>query len=346
MYDILIVGAGLSAATLCAKLKKNHKILVIDNRNHLGGNCYDYKSNDIYIHRYGPHIFHSPNKSIVDFLSQYTDWMKYKYSVTGEIYYNQKILRVPFPYCKATEQALNKKLSSEEVLELFFKHYSKKMWGKPYHNLPESIKKRVPKDTKDFPDYFPGQFPGIPKSGYTHMMENMFDGVEIVLGIDTNDWYKIPAKHIIYCGRIDHVKYIDSKKTYGDIYGYLPHRSLKISFAQENWDADTTSVNFCHKKTRFTRKVNHSYFSSPKKYSTISYETPHQALKLDASPFYPIPFKKNNEKYMKIKSQLTKDYPNLILCGRLARYQYFDMYQTVGNALSVARQFSSALKNE
>jgi UDP-galactopyranose mutase len=143
MYDLLIVGAGLTAATLAARLKHRKRIVVIDCRLHLGGNCFDFKSEGSFVHRYGPHIFHSPDPRITTFLAQFTQWIPYTHSVTAEVKFGDKLQYVPFPFCRQTADALSRNLDSEEIIDVFFRGYSEKMWGVPWESLPKSIRRRV-----------------------------------------------------------------------------------------------------------------------------------------------------------------------------------------------------------
>ncbi|MBV9122741.1 MAG: NAD(P)-binding protein, partial [Planctomycetes bacterium] len=181
MYDLLLVGAGISAATLCACLKDRLKICVVEVRPHLGGNCHDYQAAGSFIHRYGPHVFHSRSPAVVEFLSRYTEWVPYRHRVEAEVEEGGGFRLVPFPYCRATARVLGRSLSEAEVLEKFFHGYSRKMWGLDWERLPDVVRGRVPKETRESPDYFPGQFVALPRHGYTRLLENMVDGVEILL---------------------------------------------------------------------------------------------------------------------------------------------------------------------
>lgn len=333
-YDILIVGCGLSAATIAACVKHRYKVCVVDTRSHIGGNCYDYRSSGTYIHQYGPHIFHSPSLRIVDFLSQYTSWTNYKHSCTAEIEWNGKLCRVPFPYSQETERAIGRPLSEQEVLEKFFHGYSRKMWDVPYDLLPSSVKKRVPKNTDTMSEYFPQQFQGMPSQGYTAMMEKMLDGTTVCLGVDPEEWTSIEAERVVYCGRVDKLRRPD-----GTRYGVpLPFRSLKIEFAFDQDDWGSAILNFCHHYFQFTRKVRYGRFYEGNSCNIIGYETPFSASDDDLSPFYPIPYAENFERNRVMQAMAAKDYPHMIFAGRLASYQYFDMYQVVAQAIELSKK--------
>lgn len=329
MYDFLIVGAGISSAAFCAVMKKKHKICVVDIRPHIGGNCYDYKTDNTFVQLYGPHFFHTSNKKIVDFVSEYTDWVEYSHSVTAEIEWMGNKKRVPFPYSKETEAALGEPMSLDSRIEIFFKPYSKKMWGMDWDDLPNSIKNRIPKDTDDKSVYFPNQFSALPKKGYTHMIENMFDGVDMILGADPDGWKAIEAHNIIYCGRPDHL-----------IEEGPPLEWRNLSFIQkiEDWDATTSVVNFCHFDSPFTRKT-----SQGKIWKTDSklvvYEKPTACAATDKIPYYPLVSEGNLERFKWIEEQIGLRYPNMHLLGRLGEFCYIDMDNAVARALKLAKKF-------
>ena len=322
MYDLLFVGAGLTAATICAILKEKRKILVVDSRPYIGGNCADSKIGESYIQLHGPHNWHCADERIMDFLSEYTEWIDFKYTVTAEIEGGK---RVPFPYSQETEQVLGK-LSYDKILDLFFRGYSQKMWDIPYDSLPDSIRGKVPKDTAEKSVYFPGHVQAHPKLGYTKMMENMFDGVDLMLNIDPNFWKSVKARRVFYAGRPDLLT-----------KGNLEFRTINIEWKNEEWDAKTVSVNFCSSARVHTRKTNYGmYYNKPSK--LITYETPQQATSEDLTPYYPIPTKENLEEYQRIKKVIAWEWPHLTLIGRCGGYKYLDMHQAVGMGLSIVHR--------
>jgi UDP-galactopyranose mutase len=318
--DILIVGAGITAAAICSKLKSTHKIIVADIRDHIGGNVYDYKSGDCYIHRYGPHIFHSSNKDVVEYLKGYTDFIDYNHSVN--VVYDGKML--PFPYSGDTEKVLGESWTDTQIIDRLFKPYSERMWGIPFDRLPSSIANRVPKRLEKS-EYFPGQFVGIPKLGYTNMFEKMFDGVELILGVDENFWQSIKAKHIVYLGRVDHIM-LNNTESIGDIHDFLSYRSLDITFIYEEWNSNTSTVNFSHKSIPYSRKTNSGMLYGVK--SNISvYEAPRNARSTEINPFYPFPTLENIERHKRYKEIAKAKFPNIIFGGRIGNYKYIDMDQ-------------------
>lgn len=337
MYDILIVGAGITAAALAASLKHKYKICIIDVRKHIGGNCYDYKANGAYIHQYGPHFFHTDNKEVIEFVSKYTQWTPYQHSVCAEIKLNGEYKTVPFPYSKQTSSIIGN-LTEEQIIDTFFKGYSKKMWGVDWDQLPNTIKGRVPKDTKDTSVYFPGQFSAIPTHGYSNMIENMIDGCDLILGASEDEWQAIPATHIVYCGRIDRIK-LNNGLRIGSITGkWLDFRDLEIKIEVEKWKTPASVLNYCHNDIKCTRKTSygHIYGSNCE---IITKETPIDGPPCSITPFYPVPTSENYEKHKILKDIVIHNFPNIILAGRIATHKYMDMDQCFGQALSISKNF-------
>lgn len=326
MYDILIVGAGISGATVAAYLKHKLKILVVDVRPYMGGNCYDYRSGKTYVHLHGPHNWHCKDDEIWKFVSQYTTWKPYQAKVEAEIEWEHKLKRVPFPYSHETTTALGRILTNEEITDLFFRGYSEKMWGLPFEHLPSQIQNRVPRHLETS-NYFPESDQATPEYGYTEMIQNMLYGVDVQLNVPPDYWKTIPARKIVYCGRLDLVL-SGSRK--------LPYRSLDITFNHEKWDSTATTVNFCHKRCPSTRKTNYGFFHGDPDFPFVSYEMPRQGQIDEISPYYPIPSDQNRETYNLLKQEVLQKYPNLIPLGRLGTYKYLNMDQAVGQGMKVA----------
>ena len=340
MVDVLIVGAGISAATLAAIFRDQRlSVCIVDSRSHIGGNCYDYRSSGSHIHQYGPHIFHSTSDKVTAFVSRFTHWNEIEWTVSAEIKYKGKILKVPFPFSRLTEDAIGAKLTEQQVIDLFFRGYSQKMWGMGWDDLPQSVKGRVPKDTAEKPEYFPGQFVGIPKHGYTNMIENMIDGAEVMLSVGPHEWKDIAAKRVVYTGRLDHLL-SPQGASYGELLGDTQFRSLDIKFAIEDWDIKQHCKNFCHADVPYTRKVRYQFTGGTSK--VISTETPKQATYADPTPYYPIPTTANLDRHDALKERVLAD-NQMFLCGRLATYKYLDMYQAVGQAMGVAQAVLQSL---
>lgn len=351
MSDLVIVGAGITAATLCAKLKDQYRITVVETRPHLGGNCHDYSTSGTHVHQYGPHIFHTPNMQVVEFLSHYTGWREYTHSVTAQVLLDQKQRYCSFPYSRQATQELGRELSSDEVIETFFKGYSQKMWGKPWEQLPASITGRVPKDTKDRPVYFPDQFVGLPDLGYSTMMAKMFDGVELVLGAPEQLWTTLEAKRVVFCGRPDRIPVPGdpARRVYGNLARgscgahWLDFVSLKFNWALEDWKHNTAVVNFCDVANPYTRATHYASLTGGSS-RVVGYEQPYQNVSVsEIAPYYPVPTQQNHELYRELTAQVARDYPNLILAGRLGKGQYIDMHQAVGAGLALADRLSRDL---
>jgi len=342
MFDLLVVGAGLTAATLAARLKHRLRICVIDCRNHLGGNCFDYSSDGSFVHQYGPHIFHSPNQRIVSFLADFTEWVPYCHRVTAEIEENGEFRYVPFPYCHQTAECLGRTLSTAEVLEKFYRGYSQKMWGMPWDELPEAIRARVPVNTNQRPAYYRDQFVALPRDGYARMIENMFDGVELILGAPIDEWTKVAAKTIVYTGRPDLIPIPGEAATVGQKDELeLGFRTLDIQFVPEAWRDESVCLHACSLRRSWTRKTCFARMTGGRS-DLVSTETPLQAAPDDPTPYYPIEIPENQHRYQRLRAVVARYYPRLHLAGRLGSYRYFDMYQAVGQALALAEKITSS----
>jgi UDP-galactopyranose mutase len=327
MYDFLFVGAGLSSASSCAVLKEKYNICVIDTRQHIGGNCYDYYNNGYYIHNYGPHFFHTKNTEIVKFLSKYTEWIEYKHNVLAEVKINNEYKLLPFPYSKETEILLSRVMEDGEIIDTFFRGYSKKMWGIEWEQMPDVIKKRIP-NRIDRSEYFPNQFTAIPKNGYTRMIENMFDGVDIILGCDSKEWKNIRSHNVVYCGRPDHLV--------SDIE--LSWRNLIIEKKIENFEYNSDVVNFCHTDVSYTRKFYPSKIYN-KKSNIVLYETPTFCNFEYISPYYPMVTENSNNTYNKLIAKIKSMYDNLYLLGRLGEYRYMNMDECVSRSIKFSKRW-------
>lgn len=353
-FKFLIVGAGFAGCTIAERIASqlDKKVLIVERRNHIGGNAYDYYNEDgILVQKYGPHIFHTNSKRVWDYLSQFTEWNGYVHRVIAkvkgkEVYLPINIETMERLYdCKFTPQSLRryfeqcrlkiKKIRNsrdvivsqvgEELYELFFKHYTKKQWGVYPDELDPQVARRLPvrfnRDTR----YFTDKYQGIPKFGYTKMFEKMLNNKNIHILLNTD--YKeiidlVKFDKLIFTGPIDY--YFDY------MYGKLPYRSLDFKFETLNIEKyqNAAVVNYPldNEYTRIT-EFKHFYFQKHHK-TTICYEYP----KSEGDPYYPIPKRECQEIYQKYKKE-AKKLKNVYFLGRLAEYKYLNMDQVVEEGL-------------
>lgn len=359
MYDYLIVGAGLAGGVLAERLasKANKKILLIDKRNHIGGNTYDYYNSDgILVHKYGPHIFHTNSKEVFDYLGKFTAWRPYEHhvlaSVDGQL--------VPIPINQNTVNSLyglnlsqqqvqdffNSKaekkdqiLTSEDVVvnavgrelyEKFFKHYTLKQWALDPSELDASVTARVPTRINKDNRYFTDTYQAMPLHGYTNMFHRLLDhpNIHVMLNTDYKDVIdEIKFKTLIYSGPID--AYFDF------CFGKLPYRS--INFKSQTIDSEnyqpTGTVNYPMSQA-YTRITEFKHLTGQKHEKTsIVYEYP----TAEGDPYYPIPRKENMAIYNQYKA-LAASEPNTFFTGRLGTYKYYNMDQVVAQSLTLFKK--------
>lgn len=316
---ICIVGCGLSGAVAARLLKDAaHDVIIYEERNHIAGNCYDSNICGTTVHNYGPHIFHTDDEQVFEFLSKFTEWMPFEYKPIGVT----ELGNIPLPYSKKTVQVIGRQLSQEEITEYIFKSYSEKQWGVPFDHIPKSITNRIPK-TKDCndPTWFEGQkYQCIPRDGYTKMFERMLEGIEIELGCSNNDWKKEQADLVIYTGKID--------EYFNCCFGVLPYRSLQFKHTTSTEKFNVVVYNQNTKSVDFTRTYDHSFFTPNHKGTTIITEEYPEQYNGKNIPFYPIPWGEGLQLYTKYKELADKE-SNVIFLGRLATYTYLDMWMAV-----------------
>lgn len=316
---VKIVGSGLSGSVAARILKDlGHDVIIFETRKHIGGNCFDEKVNDVLMHVYGPHIFHTDDDEVFNFLSKYTEWFDFSYRPKGVT----KLGIISLPYSKKTIKELGRELSQEEITEYIFKDYSEKQWGVPFSEIPKSITNRIPKTKNDEdPTWYSNQkYQCLPKYGYTNIFKNMLNDITVYLNCDINDWKKENADLTIYTGKID--------EYYGYLYGKLPYRSLNFDHSFRDIGLDNVVYNYNTKEKLYTRKYDHSYFNYIKPKSTIiTKETP-VSYNQNNLPFYPIPWGEGLNIYSKYKTLADKE-KNVIFLGRLATYTYLDMWMAI-----------------
>jgi UDP-galactopyranose mutase len=320
MLKAKVIGCGLSGITSSILLKeRGYDVVIFDKRNHIGGNCFDSNVCGTMLHNYGPHIFHTDDDEVFQFLSRYTEWVPFRLQPKG----NSKLGLISLPYSKKTEKEIGRELSQEEILEFIFKDYSEKQWGVSFESIPRTITNRIPK-TKDCedPTWFEGQkYQCLPKHGYTKMMENMLEGFDIRLSCSNEDWRSFDSDLTVYTGKVD--------EYYDYIYGELPYRSLEFKHTVTDEKMPYFIENQNNDVVKYTRKYDHSYLHHNHAQSTtvITEEYP---VKYNQNniPYYPIPFGEGVEiakKYI----QLSKNEDKTIFLGRLATYQYLDMWMAI-----------------
>jgi UDP-galactopyranose mutase len=370
-YDYLVVGAGFAGSVLAERLASQHgaRVLIIDRRNHVGGNAYDEEDEaGILYHKYGPHIFHTNSDAVVDYLSQFTQWRPYEHrvlaSVRGQqvpIPINRTTLNMLFDANLETDEEATEYLASraepvdqiqtsedvvinavgEELYRLFFRGYTRKQWGLDPSELDKQVTSRIPTRTNTDDRYFSDTFQAMPLNGYTAMFERMLDHprIEKALGVDFRDIkdraYEI-ADHIIYTGPID--EYFDFR------FGKLPYRSLRFDHQtlEQEWFQPVAVVNYPSEDVPFTRISEYKHLTGQQHSRTsITYEYP----SAEGDPYYPIPRPENQELFKKYEA-LADETDDVTFVGRLATYRYYNMDQIVGQALATFRRMDEKHEKE
>ena len=363
MYDFLIVGAGLSGAVLAERLAmESKKVLIVDKRNHVGGNTFDYFNTEgILVHKYGPHIFHTNSLDVFNYLGEFTEWRPYEHRVLASV----DGMLVPIPinmntinslyglklssdevsaYLKSKAEKKDRILTSEDVVlshvgkdlyEKFFKGYTRKQWGMDPSELDASVAARIPTRSNKDNRYFTDTYQAMPLQGYTKMFEQMLDhpNISIMLGTDYKEVEKwIPYHKMIYTGPIDYF--------FNHCYGHLPYRSIEFkfkTFEQEKYQP-TGTVNYPNDQA-YTRITEFKYLTGQKhEKTTVVFEYP----KEDGDPYYPVPRPENADLYRKYQL-LAQTTPNVYFSGRLATYKYYNMDQVVAQSLTLFKKIQSEL---
>ena len=362
MYDYLIVGAGLFGAVFAHEMKnKGKSCLVIDRRNHIGGNVYTEDVNGIQVHVYGAHIFHTHDKKIWDYVNRFAEFNNYINSPVAR--YKNELYNLPFNMntfskmwgvftpdeAKAVierqvkeagikepknleEQAIS--LAGRDVYEKLVKGYTEKQWGRDCKDLPASIIKRLPLRFIYDNNYFSDRYQGIPIGGYTGIIEKLLSGIEVRTGVDflkDREGLSGLAKKIVYTGAID--EFFDYSE------GELEYR--RVRFETEVLDCDNYQgnavVNYTEREIPYTRIIEHKHFEFGQgKGTVISREYPCEWKRGD-EPYYPINDEKNRLLYMKYK-EMADGLDNYIFGGRLAEYRYYDMDDVIASALAAAEK--------
>lgn len=364
-YDYLIVGAGLFGATFAHEAhKKGKKVLVVDKRPHIAGNIYTEEVEGIQVHKYGAHIFHTSNKKVWDYVQQFADFNRYTNSPVAR--YKNELYNMPFNMntfskmwgvttpaeakAKIEEQIAEAGISEpknleeqaislvgRDIYEKLVKGYTEKQWGRKATELPAFIIKRLPVRFVYDNNYFNDPYQGIPVGGYTKLVENMLEGIEIRLETDFfehKEEFEQMSERIVFTGMID--AYFDY------CYGELEYRSLRFEtevFEEENYQGNAV-VNYTEYEIPYTRIIEHKHFEfgcqngkwNPRTVITREYPA---AWKKGEEPYYPMNDERNNALFAKYQ-ELAGRQNKVIFGGRLGMYRYFDMHQVIEAALECA----------
>ena len=362
MFDYLIVGAGFAGSVLAERLASQlgKKVLIVDRRNHIGGNAFDHYNNDgILVHKYGPHIFHTSSLDVFEYLSSFTQWRRYEHRVLASV--DGQLVPIPInlntinqlyglnltafeveEFFASVAEPRAKILTSEDVVvskvgqelyKKFFRNYTRKQWGIDPSELDRSVTARVPTRTNRDDRYFTDTYQAMPLYGFTRMFENMLahPNIKVMLNTDYREIQQvIPYQEMIYTGPVD--DFFDYR------FGKLPYRSLE--FKHETHDRPVFQsapvINYPNEHL-YTRVTEFKYLTGQEHVKTsIVYEFP----KAEGDPYYPIPRPENAELYKKYKA-LADATPEVHFVGRLATYKYYNMDQVAAQALMVFKQISS-----
>ncbi|MEG5015965.1 MULTISPECIES: UDP-galactopyranose mutase [unclassified Microcoleus] len=362
MFDYLIVGAGFAGSVIAERLanEAGKTVLIIDTRNHIGGNAYDhYDNHGILVHKYGPHIFHTNSRPVFEYLSRFTEWRPYEHRVLASV--DGQLLPIPInlntvnklyglnltsfevedffakvaepkDYIRTSEDVVVSKVG-RELYEKFFRNYTRKQWGMDPSELDNSVIARVPTRTNRDDRYFTDTYQAMPLHGYTRMFEKMLShpNIKVMLNTDYREIEGfIPYGEMIYTGPVD--------SYFNYCYGKLPYRSLEFKHETLNVAVhqEAPVVNYPNEHL-YTRCTEFKYLTGQEHLKTsIVYEYP----QAEGDPYYPVPRPENAEIYKKYKA-LADATPGVSFVGRLATYRYYNMDQVVAQALTTYTQITT-----
>lgn len=362
-YDYLIVGAGLFGAVFAYEAtKKGKKCLVIDKRDHIAGNIYTKETENINVHQYGAHIFHTSDRKIWDYVNSFADFNNYINSPVAV--YKDELYNLPFNMntfskmwniktpseAKAIiekqieelnitepqnleEQALS--LVGTDVYEKLIKGYTEKQWGRDCKGLPAFIIKRLPLRFTYDNNYFNDRYQGIPIGGYTKIVEKMLEGSDVLLDTDYFEFIKDNegiADKVLFTGMID--------EYYDFCYGHLEYRTVR--FETEVLDCDNYQgnavVNYTDREVPYTRIIEHKHFEFGKQEKTIISREYSTEWEPGMEPYYPVNNERNNDLFEKYKALADKE-EKVIFGGRLGNYKYYDMDKVIIAALEAVEKY-------
>lgn len=360
MYDYLIVGAGMFGATFahCARMSQK-SVLIIDVRDHIGGNCHTYEQDGIHVHAYGPHIFHTSSERIWSFINQFATFRPYFHKVvaingshTYSLPINLQTLYQVFE-TRSEEETLRRFEAAKvpikkpanleewalsqvgvELYEKLIRDYTIKQWGRQPSQLPANIIRRLPIRLTLNDNYYNDAFQGIPEGGYTKLFHQMLRGCDVVTGIDyfsqRTDLERV-SRRTVYTGMID--------EFYEHHFGPLEYRSLVFEtkvLKQPDFQG-RVQVNYTSLDVPWTRIVEHKHFEPLNVDTTVVTWERSCAWKPGLIPSYPINDEPNEELYMRYRALASRE-PRTLFGGRLASYKYRDMHQVIAEALALARK--------
>lgn len=334
---ILVVGAGFAGATIARELANDgHRVVVMDERNHIGGNAYDYTNeHGIRIHKYGPHLFHTNNKKVYDWITQYGEWVEYKHKVKAQLADGQY---VTLPVNRETKEIVGE----SNIINTFYRPYTKKMWGKELEELDPSITKRIPIRDDNNELYFPNdEYQVLPKYGYTELFKEILDHKNITVQLN---WIYGKDVEPLF----DHVFNSMPIDVYYDYrFGDLPYRSIKF----HNIDLPmvkvlpTAVVNFTNDSqyTRITEWKNIPAHGSNDKFTTLTYEEPCDYVDNDYQRYYPVKdIDGTNQRIYKTYKDIEN--PKVTFIGRCGMYVYINMDQAINSSLAVVTKYKESIK--
>ena len=367
-YDYLVVGSGLYGAVFAQKAKAaGKKVLVIDKRNNIAGNVYTEEMEGINVHVYGAHIFHTNNKEVWNYITKFAEFNRFTnspvanykgelYSLPFNMYTFNKMWGVVTPEEAAAkieeqkkaagitepknleEQAIS--LIGTDIYEKLVKGYTEKQWGRPCNELPAFIIKRLPVRLTFDNNYFNALYQGIPVGGYTKMVANLLEGIEVKLGVDyleNKAEYDAMADKVIYTGAID--------AYFGYKLGELEYRSVRFEtevLDKPNFQGNA-AVNYTDSESPYTRIIEHKWFEFGKDANgndlpkTVISREYSSEWKLGDEPYYPVNDEKNGVLYARYRELADKE-EHIIFGGRLGEYKYYDMDAVIASALAMAEK--------
>ena len=359
-YDYLVVGAGLFGAVFAQQAKQAGKsVLVIDKRDHIAGNVYTQEIEGINVHVYGAHIFHTNDRKVWDYVTRFTEFNRFTnspvanykgelYSLPFNMYTFNKMWGVVTPQEAEAEIARQRQaagitdpknleeqaisLVGTDIYEKLVKGYTEKQWGRECRDLPAFIIKRLPVRLTFDNNYFNALYQGIPMGGYTRLVANILDGIEVRLGVDyleNKAQWDTMAEKIVFTGAID--------TYFGYQLGALEYRSVRFEtevLDMPNFQGNA-AVNYTDRETPWTRIIEHKWFEFGTQPKTVISREYSSEWKVGDEPYYPVNDEKNSALYAQYKTLADKE-RNVLFGGRLGEYKYYDMDMVIAAALKAA----------